>query len=178
MKKIIIGLVAFLFAVNIHSQNKQVQAEEKTTITTIKDSEGEKTAVKKENIQQEQKIELQRAKARTLNKNIKETPVEVTKVVTVTNPDGSTRTVDVDRSAYYIYNGKRYKIALDARGYKITSDEDKKSALLRETTTNSYIYRADGQTSIGYFDTNGNLILETYDDKLDKVKIRTYVPVK
>ena len=32
--------------------------------------------------------------------------------------------------------------------------------------------------SIGYFDTNGNLILETYDDKSDKVLIETYAVVK
>ncbi|MBC8645012.1 hypothetical protein H9W95_16205 [Flavobacterium lindanitolerans] len=46
---------------------------------------------------------------------------------------------------------------------------------MRATTTNSYIYRGKNQTSIGYFDTNGNLVVETYDDKSDKVSIETYV---
>ncbi|HMK05932.1 MAG TPA: hypothetical protein VK476_00270 [Flavobacterium sp.] len=178
MKKIIIILAALLFALNIQSQNKQVQAEEKTTKVTVKDSEGEKTTVKKENVQQEQKVELQRADARTLNKDIKETPVEVTKSITVTNPDGSTRTVDVDRSGFYTFNGQRYQVALDSRGYKITSNINMKPAILRKTTTNSYIYRSGPQTSMGYFDTNGNLILETYDEKLDKVNSQTYVPAK
>ena len=60
----------------------------------------------------------------------------------------------------------------------MVSDDSKRTAILRKTTTNSYIYRSNGQTSIGYFDTNGNLVLETYDDKLDKVSTQTYAPVR
>ena len=178
MKAIIQILTVILFSINIQSQNKQVQAEEKTTKVTVKDSEGEKTTVKKEHVQQNQNIELHRAESRKLNKDIKDTPVEVTKVTTITNPDGTTRTVDVDRSAYYSFNGGRYKLALDPLGYTITSDDNKRMGLLRKTSTNSFLYRSNGQTSVGYFDMNGNLILETYDDKLDRVNVQTYIPLK
>ena len=171
-------MAALVLSLNIQSQNKQVQSEEKTTITTIKDSQGEKKAIKKEDVQQEQNVELQRADSRTINKDIRETPVEVRKTITVTNPDGTTRTVDVDHSAFYTNNGKRYRVDLDARGYTITSDDNPKPAILRETSTNSYIYRLNGKTSIGYFDTNGDLVLETYDDKSDKVSNEKYSRVK
>lgn len=178
MKKIIIAIAVLVFSLNMQSQNKQVQGEEKTTKVTIKDSEGEKTVIKKEQVQQEQKVELQRAEGRTLNKDIKDSPVEVTKVLTVTNPDGSTRTVDVDRSGYYTFNGQRYKISLDPKGYNMVSETNKSPSILRQTTTNSFIYRSGKQTSMGYFDTSGNLILETYDDNLDRVKVQTYVLAK
>lgn len=178
MKPIILGMVAFLFSLNIQSQNQQVKSEQKTTTTTVKDSDGVKTSVKRENTQEVQNIELQNANSKELNKDIQPTPVEVTSTTRVTNPDGTTRTVDMDRSSYYSYNGTKYKVASDKYGYKMMSDGSKRTGLLRKTSTNSYIYRSNGQTSIGYFDTNGNLILETYDDKLDKVSTQTYAPVK
>lgn len=42
------------------------------------------------------------------------------------------------------------------------------------TSTNSYIYRSKDVTSVGYFDTNGDFILESYDDKTDKVSIQKF----
>lgn len=108
---------------------------------------------------------------------MKDSPVVSTSVTKITNPDGSTRTVDIDRSSYYLLNGNKYKLALDASGYTMTYG-DKKPALLRKTSTNSYVYRAKNKTAIGYFDTKGNLVLETYDDKTDKVTSETFIIVK
>lgn len=174
MKTINLGLLLLLFFINTQAQNQNVKSEVKTTITTIKDSEGEKTLVKKQDIQEVQNIELKDADSNILNKEMKETPVQVTSLTKVTNPDGTTRTVDIDRSSYYLSNNKKYKVNLDASGYKIISVDNGSSAILRKTSTNSYIYRAKGKTSIGYFDTEGNLILETYEDKSDRVTIQKY----
>jgi hypothetical protein len=49
---------------------------------------------------------------------------------------------------------------------------------LRKTSNNNYIYKAKNKTSFGYFDANGNLVLESYDDKTDKVIIETFIMVK
>ena len=82
----------------------------------------------------------------------------------------------MDRSSYYESNGKIYKLDLDPSGYIITQGEMK--ALLRKTSTNSFLFRADNRTAIGYFDTEGNLIVEFYDDKLDIVNIEKYKVIK
>ena len=108
---------------------------------------------------------------------MKDSPVAVTSTTQITNPDGTTRTVDVDRSSYYESNGSKYKLALDASGYTMSTGKDK-PALLRKTSTNSYIFRNNNKTAIGYFDTNGNLVIETYDDKTDKVSVETYSRLK
>lgn len=178
MKTIILGMSAFLFSINIQAQNQNVKSEVKTTITTTKDSEGEKKSVKSEEVREIQDIELKDAGSNTLNKEMKETPVQVTSVTKITNPDGSTRTVDVDRSSYYTSNNKQYKVDLDAYGYKVISSDNRQTGLLRKTSTNSYIYRAKGKTAIGYFDTNGNLVLETYNPRTDKVTVETFTVVK
>ena len=178
MKTLTIGLAAFLISMNAQAQNQNVTQVSKTTVTTVKDSKGEQKTVKTQDVQEVQKIELKDPDSKSLNKEMKETPVEVTSVTQVTNPDGSTRTVDVDHSSYYMGEGKKYRLDLDPMGYKMTSDAAQKPALLRKTSINSYIYRANSKTSIGYFDTEGNLILETYDDKSDKVSIEKYQVVK
>lgn len=177
MKTTIMTLAIALLSVANYAQNKNVTATTKTTVTTVKTSEGEKKYVKKENVAEEQKIELKEEQPNTLNIDTKETPVSVTSTTQITNPDGSVRTVDVDRSSYYVSNGNRYKLALDASGYTLNTGSEK-PMLLRRTTTNSYIFRANDKTAIGYFDTNGNLIVETYDDKLDKISVEKYTVVK
>lgn len=174
MKLVILSTIAFLFSIQIEAQNTQTEVKTKTT--TVKDSDGVHKTVKTEVIKKDQKIVLGDEKQGTKNIPTVDSPVEVTKITKITNPDGSTRTVDVDRSSYYESNGKIYKLDLDASGYVITQGEMK--ALLRKTSTNSYIFRSDNRTAIGYFDTEGNLVIEFYDDKSDIVNIEKYVVIK
>ncbi len=177
MKTILFGIAVLLCSFNSIAQNKNVQETTKTTVTTVKASDGEKTFVKNENVKEVQNIELNEAQPNTLNIDMKASPVSVTTTTQITNPDGTTRTVDVDRSSYYTSNGNQYKLALDASGYTLSSGNSK-PALLRKTSTNSYIYHTKNKMAIGYFDTNGNLILETYDDKSDRVSVETYNVIK
>lgn len=178
MKSAIIGLL-FLFSTNVMlSQNTNVKDETKTTTTTVKDSEGEKTYIKKENTREVQNIELQNQEPKNINMDLKDSPVMVKTTTTITNPDGSTRTVDVDRSSYYTYKGKKYNVALDSKGYRILSEDSKEEAFLRKTTTNSFIYQNKKKTAIGYFDVDGNLILETYNPKTDTISFQKYIVTK
>ena len=177
-KTIYLGFAAFLLTLSAHAQNTNVTETSKTTVTTVKDSDGEKKLVKQQNTQETQDIKFKDTKGDPLNKEMDATPVTKTSITQVTNPDGSTRTVNTDRSAYYEGNGQRYKVALDASGYTMSTDGKSKPALLRRTSTNSYIYRTKDKTAVGYFDTEGNLVLETYDDKSDKVSVEKYMRSK
>jgi hypothetical protein len=177
MKTTFVTLTILLVSSAIYSQNKNVKDETKTTTTTVKTIEGDKTFVKTENVKEVQIVELKGEKPNTLNIETKDSPVTVTTTTKITNPDGTTRTVDIDRSSYYESNGNKYKMSLDASGYTMTLGNSK-PALLRKTSTNSYIYRLKNKIAIGYFDTDGNLILETYDDKSDRVTTEKYVVVR
>lgn len=173
--KTIVMTLALLFITNtILAQNKNVKDETKTTVTTVKTSDGEKKFVKKENTREVQNIELKDQEVKNINMDVKPSEVMVEKTTTITNPDGSTRTVDMDRSAYYMLGDKKYQVSLDSKGYRILSDDKKNEAFLRKTTTNSFIYRSKNKTAIGYFDTDGNLILETYDPKSDTITYEKY----
>ncbi len=175
MKRIILGIAIAAFAMNAQAQNQNVTDVSKTTVTTVKDSDGEKKLVKQENIQEKQNIEFQNAESNALNKDMKATPVQVTSTTQITGPDGKTRTVDVDRSAYYSIGGDKYQIKPDNTGYTMTDPKGKRTGLLRQMGNNTYIYRANGQTSYASFDANRNLVIQTYDDKTDTFTTTTYM---
>ncbi len=175
MKLVTVTAIAFLFSIQLEAQNTQTEVKTKTT--TVKDSEGVHKTVKTEVIKKDQQIVLGEEKSNTINIPVVDSPITVTKTTKITNPDGTTRTVDVDRSSYYESNGRIYKLDLDASGYVI-SHGDMKPALLRKTSTNSYIFKSENKTAIGYFDTEGNLVVEVYNDKLDIVDIEKYYVIK
>ncbi len=173
MKTLALVILAILFSINSQAQNKNVKSEVKTTVTTVKDSDGEKKTIKTQEVQEVQNIEFKDTNTNLLNKETKETPVEVIKTTKITE-NGITKVIDVDRSAYYNLNGVKYQVAADKTGYTVFFPKGTKAAVLRKTSNNNYIYRTKNNTSYGYFDTNGNLILETYDDKTDKVTYTKY----
>jgi hypothetical protein len=175
MKTTLLSVMMLVSSMTILAQN--TQTETKTTTSTVKDSKGEHKTVKNEVTKQVQKIELGEEKSNSSNIPTIDSPVMVTTTTKITNPDGTTRTVDIDRSSYYESNGKKYKLNLDTSGYVMTYGNSK-PAFLRKTSTNSYIYRLKNKIAIGYFDTNNNLIIETYDCKSDKVSIEKFVVVK
>lgn len=177
MKNIMLGAAAILLTLSVQAQNTNVKSEVKTNIITTKDSQGASKIIQSQEIKEVQKLELQDAESNVLNKNIKETPVQVTATTAIT-ADGVTKVIDVDRSAYYNLNGIKYKVLTDKTGYTMYMPDGKKGAILRKTSNNNYIYRTKDATSFGYFDAQGNLVLEKYDDKTDKVTTSTYIIVK
>lgn len=175
MKTIMTFAFAVLISAGLQAQNTNVTNVTKKTVTTVKDSDGTKQIVKEQNIQAKQNIELENANSKALNKNLKDSPVEMVSTTTVTNPDGTTRTVEVDRSSAYQFEGNNFMLSLDPSGYVITDAKNEKIGILRATSTNSYIFRGKNTTSVGYFDMDGNLVLETYNDDSDQVTTRTFV---
>lgn len=177
MKLAIITAFVFTFSLS-QAQNKNVVDETKKTIITVNDGEKETKTVKNENTREVQMIELDGKKDATVNRDVKPSPTVVEHSTEIINPDGSVRIVDVDRTNYYTLNGQKYKVELDAQGYSLLSENNKNIGKIRKTTTNSFIFAGKNKTAIAYFDTNGNLVLESYDPKTDTVTFETYTVLK
>jgi hypothetical protein len=177
MKNIILTSIVLLATLTSLAQNKNIKETTLTTTKTVNTPTGQKKYVKVENTKEVQKIELENPKPNTLNIPAKDSPILVTTTTTDINPDGSTRTVDVNRSSYFESNGSKYKLESDPSGYVLT-DGNSSPSLLRKTSTNSYIFRSENKTAVGYFDTNGDLIVEIYDDKSDKITVQKYRALK
>ncbi len=178
MKALIISTLALLLSINSQAQNTNKKTEVKTTTTTVKDGKTQKKIVKTEEIKEVQDIKLEPAKPGTLNIPMKDNQeVDVTKKTQVT-VNGVTQSVDVDRSAYYTFNGQQYQVASDNTGYTMTLPDVEDKIILRRTSNNNYIFKNKDKLSVGYFDAEGNLVVETYDEKTDTVVLEKYIVVK
>ena len=177
--KTIVTSIAVLLTLAIQAQNKNIQTEVKTTVTTIKDSEGEKRLIKSEVTKEEQKVgvEVEQEKPGTKNIPMANNPVEVT-TATAINADGKTKVVDVERSTYFMNNGKRYELKSEEGGYSMKIPDEKFNAVLRKTSNNNYIFYNKNKYALGYFDAEGNFILETYNTKADKITVEKYTIAK
>lgn len=180
MKTINVTMTAlFLFSTTLFAQTPEnVKSETKTTVTTIKDSKGEKKLVKTVNTKEVQKVELGEEKANTINiPQVVDNKVEVTKTTKVTL-DGVVQEVNVERSAYYMFEGKKYQMQSDKSGYTLNSIDNSSKGILRKTSNNNYIYVTDNKVAVGFYDADGNFILETYDVKTDALKREKFEIVK
>jgi ABC-type Fe3+-hydroxamate transport system substrate-binding protein len=168
MKKAILTIAALFTTICITAQNTDVKTEVKTTTKTVKDSKGEKKTVKTEEVNEVQKIEFKDPNSNTKEKEVLDTPADVTTKIKVT-VDGVTREITKDYSGYYMYNGVKSKLILDKVGYSFIDPETKKRiATLRETSNGGFIVTGK-KVSMGYFDQNGNLIIQSHDPKTDTV---------
>lgn len=174
MKKLFFAALGF-FAVAATAQNTNVTDISKTTVTTVKDSDGARQMVKQQNVQTKQDIKFENAESNQLNKDQVQTPVQVTSTVQITGPDGRTRTVDVDRSAMYTRGQDAYKVVIDNTGYTVMDSRGKTMGLLRQLASpNQYIYTSGGNTYYGSFDSAGNFVLQRYDAKTDTILTETF----
>ncbi|GGD25088.1 hypothetical protein [Flavobacterium orientale] len=166
MRNAAILLILITFNLSF-AQNKNVKDETKTTTTTIKTSEGEKKIIKDENTREVQVIEVGNKKDNTVNRDIKNSPVIVSESTQVSTNNSDNKNKNIDRSSFYLLNGKKYKVLADPKGYTVVSEKNKNYARIRQTSNNTYIFTRKNKTSYGHFDANGDLILETYDPKKD-----------
>lgn len=169
-------IILLSLGLSVSAQNKNVTKESKTTTVTVNDGTQAKKMVKTERTDAVQNVELKDAESKKLNKDVKPTPVQVTSSTTVSG-DGI-RTQEIDRSSYYQMNGQNYQFVSDKTGYRIYNPDKSDAGVLRKTSNNNYIYRTKDRTAVGYFDANGNFVVETYDDKSDGVTVETYMLVR
>jgi len=166
MKNIAIAILLALGLTANAQDNKNVTKETTTTTVTVNDGTGKpKKVTKTETTQASQKIELQDADSKKLNKQATYTDEQVSASTTIQGDGVPT---------YFQRNGERYIFVTDKTGYKIASPTDRNYGVVRKTSNGQYIYRTKDSTSIGYFDGSGNFVVETYDDKSDGVTVETY----
>lgn len=175
MKNLLLNFLIILFSFPVMAQNTQTETKTKTVI--IEDADGKHKTVKTEVIKKDQKIELGKENPNSINIPTIDSPILVTTSTKITNPDGITRTVQLDRSGYYENNGRIYVLALDASGYTLTHGEIK-PAFLKKTSINSYIYKFESKVAVAYFDSNENLIVEFYDELSNQIISEKYNCIK
>lgn len=158
MKKFLI-LTAFLIGViGFAQERKNTESESVITRQTIKDNQGTKTLTKTESQTKNQRMRLAEEDRNKTNQTVIMDPIEV-------NTDIS-----------YDFDGNRFQFLSqeDKEGYRLMTVRDnvtdKEYALIKPSSQPGYyIISKEGQSSFGYFDEEGNFVIESYDSSKDRV---------
>jgi hypothetical protein len=154
MKKILTVLAITAFTSGIAQENVMKKSETTITKTTVVDNKGVDVSTKAVTDTEKQAIAIEGQVDRT-NFNTTITPV-------MSNSEVS-----------YIHNGTNYAFETQDNGYRLMplSDNDSNQyAIIRPSARDGYyICSQNGDNSMGYFDAEGNFVVESYDADNDAV---------
>lgn len=144
-------------------KNKNKKSETVTTKTITRDNKGEDVSSKSITETEKQKMSLNQSERNQVNQSVVMSPVEV------------------DTEVNYGYEGDRFQFVSqeDKNGYRLMTVKDnakhQEYAIIKPTSQDGYyILSKEGKTSFGYFNAEGNFVVERYDEKNDKIVSDVY----
>lgn len=163
MRKLMIIFALAAFTTGFAQDNKNTKKETMVTKKTSKNDKGVDVSSKSETKTEKQTLSLEKADANKTNQNVIMSPSEV------------------DTDVSYGYEGNRFKFInqKDENGYRMMTVKDNATqeeyAIIKPSTQNGYyILSQDGTSSFGYFNEDGNFVVERYDAKQDAVVSDVY----
>ncbi len=160
MKRVMIIFALAAFTTAFAQDNKSEKTETITTKVSVKDNKGVHTDVKEVKRTESQPIKLDPKDAGKMDQDYNLGPTRVKTNVTYSSNDHS------------------YMFENDKNGYKVYDTKSGKkmdSAILRPTSKRGfYIMSEEGQNSFGYFNENGDFVVESYDPKTDAIVSQIY----
>ncbi len=166
MKKIIIILALAAFTAG-HAQIEQNTNTKETTLvkkTYIEDGSRTDVATQKATISQQRKLALNNTDVEKTNYSVTMTPL----------------TINTDYS--YNYNNKTYSFSSNNsnNGYSLNEIQNGRSnneyAELKPIGQKGYyLYKKDGQTSVGYFNQYGNFVVEGFESDQNNVSTTIFM---
>lgn len=158
---IIFALAAFTSA--FAQENKNKEKETVVTKTTVTDNQGSKTASKAVSNTRKQSVSLSQEDKNKVNQQIVMSPVEV------------------DTDVSYGFEGNRFQFLSqkDEEGYRLMTvrdnAKDEEYAIIKPTSQDGYyILSKEGKSSFGYFNEDGNFVVERYDPARDEIVSDVY----
>ena len=156
MRKLMIVLALAAFTSAFAQENKNKTKETVVTKTTVTDAKGTQTSSKSISNTSKQVIGLDKSESNKVNQNIVMQPMQV------------------DTEVSYGFEGNRFQFInqKDEDGFRLMTVRDnaknEEYAIIKPSTQNGYyIISKDGQSSFGYFNDDGNFVVERYDPKTD-----------
>lgn len=195
--KSIMYIAAFMFCFTAFAQEKTEKtkkAENKTEVKkedpkdVQKETEVKTIKVKKgEGKVEEKKIKVTTTKEQTIksepipdhyeNSKRVETPIKVTQTVFVdldNDPFYDTKS----KVVYYTNKDKEYVFTRDDDGFVVSFDNENEDVIFgkaRLTSSNRYyLLKTNDYSGIGYFNADGDFVVEYYDETLDAMVVQTF----
>ncbi|WGK64442.1 hypothetical protein [Croceiramulus getboli] len=153
-------------------RNVEVTKETKTMKVKVNNDDARKMKVTAES---KTPVMLSNDDKNQINQSRVEAPSKVT-VSTATDVDGDSWYDKMTSSTFYTFNEQKYLLTKNDYGFKMTAEGQDDMKVYKTNQNNYYIFESDNRNGVGYFDANGNFIVEYYDYDETEVKKETYMP--
>lgn len=181
--KNVIYICLLLLAGSVFAQEKPKNVSEEVKTTTIKVDNGTEVKEKKVKVttRKEQTIEFDKKDKNQKDSDIVESPVKVEKTIEIDN-DGDNSYDSKVEVGFYEFEGKRYHFKKMNNGF-LVSTENKQNPndfgnIVRFNRENHYLFRNADTIGIGYFNPQGNFVIEYYDKKTGELVSQEFTEIK
>ncbi|MCG2418637.1 hypothetical protein K8089_06345 [Aequorivita sp. F47161] len=163
MKKTLLIIALAAFTAGFAQENKNKKTETVVTKTAVTSEKGTDVSTKAVTKTKKQVLQLDDSDANQTNQSVVMKPAKVNTEVS------------------YGYDGNRFQFLnqKDKDGYRLMTVKDNASneeyAIIKPTSQNGYyIMSRDGNSSFGYFNENGNFVVERYDSQKGEIVTDVY----
>jgi hypothetical protein len=178
--KNLIYVLALLLAGNVMAQEKPKEVKQETKVKVVKTKNGKETTEKKVKVitRETADVELSKNDENKVNQNRVNATKKVEKMILVDDD----KDADYDfltKETYFVSGDKNYKFKPNKKGFDIVFDNDNdkfvKIGKAWATGTNgNYIIRGKVNNGIGYFNENGDFVVQYFDESSKSIKKTTY----
>ncbi|MCF7560727.1 hypothetical protein L3X39_08760 [Sabulilitoribacter multivorans] len=181
MKNIIYVCALLLCTSSLMAQEKPKETKEETEVKVVKIKDGDKTTEKKVKVvtRETASVKLNEKDKNKVNQDRVNTSTKVEKMVMVDNDNDENYDV-LSKETYYKIGDKNYLFKPSDRGFDIAFNKDKAMFIPVEKALNTnanghYLVNGESYTGIGYFNKEGNFVIQYYDNEKDSIETKTYV---
>jgi len=178
MKKSIY-ILALLICGTAIAQEKPSEVKEEVKIRTIKKKNGEDVTEKKIKMvtRETSNVELDESDAKKINQKRVGAATKVEKKIMVAKNSGNFKTLS--KVTYYTLGDNKYMFTPQPYGFDLANEEaeNKFTTIAKAWVTKangSYIIKGETQNGVGYFDKDGNFVIDYYDEQSDSIKSTMY----
>ncbi|CDF79199.1 conserved hypothetical protein [Formosa agariphila KMM 3901] len=172
-------MFAMLFVYTVHAQTqpKEVIEETKTVTTKVNTGTEIKESTVEYNTRKEQDVKLAEGDKNKINQSRVDAPAQVTETVRVT--DNSPFTAN-NKSMKYELDGKVCQFSMHENGFLISDSASTKPTKVEQSDADEtqFVLNDNGKTGIGYFDEEGNFIVQQFDKKTNEIVSKVYTLIK
>ena len=174
------GLAVLVISTSAFAQNKNKEVKEETKVKTTKIKDNEKTVENKIKVitRENSEVVLDKKDEFKTNQQRIQSPSKVEKMVLIDNDDDMAYDL-ITKDTYYKLGNEKYVFMPNKKGFDIAFDNNedkfvKMGKAIHAHKSDHFIIKDKNKTGIGFFDSEGNFMVQFYNDSNDKIESKTY----
>lgn len=173
--KNLLFMMVLLLSVGMMAQQKPKEIKVETEVKTIKVNDGERVSEKRVKVitREENDVNLDANDEQKVNQGRMKTDTKVEKTVIVDNDGYETSA----KATYYKLDGENYLLTPNISGFDIASDNAEHTIIGTAWASSSkghYIVDVNMLQGMGYFDEDGNLVVEYHNKGTNQIESKIY----